>query len=35
MKTRREVVGFEEPRKLKTLALEINGLQQEVGRCFH
>jgi hypothetical protein len=35
MKIRREVAGFEKPEKSKTIALEINGLQQEVGRCFH
>jgi hypothetical protein len=35
MKIRREVVGFEEPKKLKTVTLGINSLQQEVGRCFH
>jgi hypothetical protein len=34
-KIRREVAGFEKLEKTKTIALEINGLQQEVGRCFH
>jgi hypothetical protein len=35
MKIRREVAGSEKPEKSKMVALEINGLQQEVRRCFH